>query len=224
MIVKLENLSKTYKFKRNVNHVLDNINLEVEHGEFITIQGKSGSGKSTLINLISGLIRPTSGKAILEGKNMGNRFDLTISYHRGKFIGFVFQSFNLIPYQTVIENVMAPLKFHSESGLQHREKAMKALKAVELLEKADHYPGILSGGQMQRVAVARAIIKEPKLIIADEPTGNLDKKTAEEITEIFRNFNKDKNITFIVVTHDETLTKHASRKFLLKDKHLHQLS
>jgi ABC-type lipoprotein export system ATPase subunit len=224
MIVKLKDVSKTYRFKKTVNHVLDRVNLDVNYGDFITIQGKSGSGKSTLLNLISGLIKPTLGMVFLEKVDMGNKLDLTISYHRGKLIGFVFQSFNLIPYQTVIENVMAPLKFHSDAGLGHRQKAMEALKAVELLEKADHYPGILSGGQMQRVAIARAIIKEPKLVIADEPTGNLDEKTSQEIVDIFSRLNREKYITFIVVTHDEILTKYANRKFLLKNKQLHQIA
>ncbi len=223
MIVKLVNLNKSYKFKGHENQVLKDVNLEVNYGDFITIQGKSGSGKSTLLNLISGIVKPSSGEVILEGKNMGSRFDITTSHHRGKYVGFIFQSFNLIPYQTVIENVMAPLKFQSTFGLNHKEKAMKALEDVELTDKINHYPGILSGGQMQRVAIARAIVKEPKLIIADEPTGNLDSKTANEIVSIFKKLNTDKNITFIMVTHDESLTHYATRKYIMKDKNIHEV-
>lgn len=222
-ILSLKNIKKTYTFKGKSNKVLDNINLDLNYGDFITIQGKSGSGKSTILNIISGIINADEGKVILEGKDMNKRFDPTIPYHRGKLIGFVFQSFNLLNYQNVFENVRSPLYFHSEAGLSHKKSVINALNAVGLGEKIYHYPNILSGGQMQRVAIARAIVKKPKLIIADEPTGNLDEETTNEILSIFLKLNKEQNITFIVVTHDEEFMPYANKKFLLKDKNLHRL-
>lgn len=219
-ILSLSNINKIYKFKREHNHVLKDINLEIKKGDFITIEGKSGSGKSTLLNIISGIIKPTSGKVILDGKDMTKRFDPTISYHRGHVIGFIFQSFNLIRYQTVIENVTAPLKFQTGENLNHKEMGLKALKAVELEDKINYYPNLLSGGQMQRTAIARAIVKNPKLIIADEPTGNLDKETSYEIMSIFKRLNSERNITFIIVTHDKLLTEHANQRFKLQDRKL----
>ncbi len=222
-ILQLKEVSKTYHFKGSSNEVLKGINLNLDYGDFITIQGKSGSGKSTLLNIISGIIRASSGEVKLDGKIMSRRFDPTIPYYRGKLIGFVFQSFNLIPYQTVLENVISPLKFQSSIILKHKKTAIDALKSVELEDKLYYYPNLLSGGQIQRVAIARAIVKKPKLIIADEPTGNLDSATSLEIFNIFKKLNEEQKITFIVVTHDENLTKGARKKYLLKDKNLHQL-
>ncbi len=222
-ILSLENVSKTYTFKGKKNKVLENINLSLNYGDFITIQGKSGSGKSTILNIISGIVHAETGRVMLEGKDMNIKFDPTIPYHRGKLIGFVFQSFNLLNYQNVFENVRSPLFFHSEAGLFHKKSVVGALKSVGLEEKIYHYPNILSGGQMQRVAIARAIVKRPKLIIADEPTGNLDEETTNEIVNIFLKLNKEQNITFLVVTHDEEFMPYANKRYLLKDKNLHKL-
>ena len=220
-VLRLENISKVFTFKRTKNQILEGVNLDLAYGDFITIQGKSGTGKSTLLNIISGIIKATSGKVFLDGKNMSRPFDPTIAHHRGKTIGFVFQSFNLIRYQTALENVMAPLHFHTESRLNHRDQAIDALKAVDLEDKLYYYPDKLSGGQMQRVAIARAMVKKPKLIIADEPTGNLDDETSMEIINIFKKLNKEQKITFIIVTHDEHITTCANKKYILKNKNLH---
>jgi len=217
MLVHLDKVGKYYKFKGKKNQVLLNLDLNVQEGDFVAIQGKSGSGKTTLLNIISGIIAPTSGLMYFAGKKIGHLFDFMISAYRSENIGFVFQNFNLIAYQSVLENVMAPLNFSSKSPIKHKALALEALEAVGIYEKRFYYPNLLSGGQMQRVAIARALVKNPKLIIADEPTGNLDMKTAGEITEMFLKFNQEKHITFIIVTHSRDIVKQANQAYELRE-------
>lgn len=215
-MLKLENISKSflYHFKRTV--VLENINLEINKNDFTAILGKSGSGKTTLLNIITGLTKPTSGKIYFNAKKLP-KFDFFKSRFRRKNIGFVFQNFNLIDYLNVLDNVLLPFKFSPFSPVLQKKYGMDILKKVGLQGKEHHFPAMLSGGQLQRCAIARALINKPKIIIADEPTGNLDAETAQEINNIFIKLNKNDAITFLVVTHDKNIVKHAHKVYELEN-------
>ncbi len=220
MFFKLVNISKTYKFKKNRNTVLQDVNLTINKSDFIIISGKSGSGKSTLLNIISGIIKPTNGHIDFEGSKSKKYSDLAISKFRSRNVGFVFQSFHLINYLTVLENVISPLYFTEEYDFSRSERGLAMLEKVGLLDKKDYFPNLLSGGQMQRVAIARALVKDPQIIIADEPTGNLDEKTSNEIIEIFHQLNKEKKITLIIVSHDKKIMDLADRHLKIANKTL----
>lgn len=223
-LLSLQHLSKHYTFKREKIPVLKDINLEMDYGDFVVIKGKSGSGKTTLLNIISGLIKPSSGTVYLGNKRIHRFFDFYSSRFRSKHIGFVFQNFNLISYQTVLENVMGPLIFSSNMPLSHKKRAKEAIAEVGLSDRERYYPNLLSGGQMQRVAIARAMVKKPILIIADEPTGNLDFTTASEINEIFLKLNRENNISFIIVTHSKEIADTADRCYELRNGILERIS
>ncbi len=214
-MLKLENISKSFLYHFKRTKVLHDINMEINRGDFSVILGKSGSGKTTLLNIIAGMLKPSSGKMYFENKRLSN-FDFFKSRFRRKNIGFVFQNFNLIDYLSVLDNIILPFKFTSHSPVNHKKYGINILKKVGLEGKEHFFPAMLSGGQLQRCAIARALINKPKLIIADEPTGNLDADTAGEINNIFIDLNKNDNITFLVVTHDKNIVTHANKAYELK--------
>ncbi len=220
MLIKLENICKSFYFQKKEIAVLKGINLELDHGDFVAISGKSGSGKTTLLNIISGIIEPTSGTLYVNGDTVTGKFDKTLSKFRSEHIGFVFQSFNLIPYLTVLENVITPLKLSDIPPEEHNRIGIDILNELGLGERLHFYPTLLSGGQMQRTAIARALVKNPSLIIADEPTGNLDNSTAIELFDIFKKLNEERKITFIIVTHDKKVQSYTDKIFELKDGQL----
>ena len=215
-MINIENLNKIYKTGSVEVHALKNVNIEIKHGEFIAIMGHSGSGKSTLMNIIGCLDRPTSGKYFLEGVEIDKQSADELSLIRNKKIGFVFQSFNLIPRTNILRNVELPMIYAKVSAKQRREKALELLEKVGLQDRVNHLPNELSGGQKQRVAIARALANNPPIIFADEPTGNLDTNSSEEIMKIFRKLNNEGN-SIIVVTHEHEVAKYADRIIVFKD-------
>ncbi|PIR88276.1 MAG: macrolide ABC transporter ATP-binding protein [Candidatus Harrisonbacteria bacterium CG10_big_fil_rev_8_21_14_0_10_45_28] len=216
-MIKLENIFKTYEDGGPVKtHALRNIDLDIEEGEFVAIMGPSGSGKSTLMHILGFLDQPTSGKYIFDGEEISFENDDFLADLRNRKAGFVFQAFNLLPRTTVLENVELPLIYAGQSKEQMRKKAKHALGEVGLSERLDHRSNELSGGEKQRVAIARALINDPKVIFADEPTGNLDSASGAQIIRILQDLN-DAGRTIILVTHEEFAAKSAKRIISLKD-------
>ena len=207
--VEIRNLKKVFKREATEIVALNNTNLDLESGGFLCLMGPSGSGKSTLLNLIAGIDRPTSGEVIVDGKNISNMSESQLATWRNHTIGFVFQSFNLIPVLTAFENVELPLLLTKLSKSERRAHVETALSLVGLTERSSHYPRQLSGGQEQRVAIARAIVTDPALILADEPTGDLDAQSADEILAILEKLNRDSQKTIVMVTHDPRAAHHA---------------
>jgi putative ABC transport system ATP-binding protein len=218
-IISLSNVTKTYRLGDEVLNALDNINFSVARGEFVAITGPSGSGKSTLANIIGGLDRPTTGSVIVDDNDLSHVRDRKLSDYRNHHIGFVFQSFNLQGSQTALENVMLPLVFARIKPKERKARAIECLKAVGLDDRLKHRPAQLSGGQRQRVAIARALAAKPNIIIADEPTGNLDSSRGEEIMKLLKDLNMQ-GITLIVITHDMAIARQASRVVQIKDGHI----
>lgn len=214
-IVSIENVYKN--FQNNKVSVLDNINLSIEQGEFVSLMGASGSGKSTLLYLVGGLDKPTSGTIKIYGKDINKMKDSEISKLRRKEIGFIFQFYNLVQNLTVEENIMLPVIMEGLKRKDFKNQLNEILEIVGLTNKRKSLPNELSGGQQQRVAIARAVIMNPKIILADEATGNLDSKTGKDIMELFKKINKEKNITILQVTHSEETAKYADRIIYLKD-------
>lgn len=212
-----KDLKKSYGKHQNVFSALKGINLEIKEGESVAIIGKSGSGKSTLMHLLALLDTPTSGAVFLDGQNTSKFKPQKLNHLRNKDFGFVFQSFFMNANDTVLNNVILPLKIAGVRPKERRRRAMEALKIVELENKVKNKAKDLSGGQKQRVCIARAIVNEPKVIFADEPTGNLDSATGAKIEELLFNLNKEKGITLIIVTHDEDLAKKCGRRINLVD-------
>lgn len=216
-LISLSNVSKVYNLGEDVVvNALSNINLEVFPGEFVAIIGHSGSGKSTLMHIIGILDKPTSGTVILEGHNIAKLSEEKLAEVRNKHIGFVFQAFNLLPKTSAIEQVELPLVYSSVSDKERKERAIKALQTVGLGERLYHTPNQLSGGQQQRVAIARALVGNPSIILADEPTGNLDSKSSEEIIELLKDLNKKGN-TIVLVTHEHEIAERTKRIVEIKD-------
>jgi len=207
----LDKVGKEYRRDAFVIPVLMDLDLAVEEGEFLALMGPSGSGKTTLLNLIAGLDRPTSGKVIVHGQDLGAMSEGEITRWRADNVGFVFQLYNLIPVLTAFENVELPLLLTSLSRRRRRENVMTALRAVGLEGREDHFPRQLSGGQEQRVGIARGIVTDPYLLVADEPTGDLDRKSAEEILTLLQQLNQDFQKTIVMVTHDPLAAQRASR-------------
>lgn len=215
-IIKLEEVSKEYKMGELVVEALKEVSLEIKKGDFVSIVGPSGSGKSTIMNMIGALDLPTKGSIFLDGINIKNLNESELAQVRGKKIGFVFQTFNLIPTLTALENVMLPMMFQNVDIMTRREKAESILKDIGLEHRFNHLPNELSGGERQRVAIARALANNPDVILADEPTGNLDSKRGKEIAEMFVKLNKDGK-TIILVTHDSEIAKYSKKIYNLKD-------
>ncbi|PIN94524.1 hypothetical protein COU53_03170 [Candidatus Pacearchaeota archaeon CG10_big_fil_rev_8_21_14_0_10_30_48] len=216
-VIELKNVAKYYEMGEEIVKALDKINIKIKKGDFVAIMGPSGSGKSTGMNLIGSLDYSTKGEIYLEGENIEDLTESELAQIRGKKIGFIFQSFNLIPTLTALENVMLPMTFQGVEKEERVEKAKKLLKLVELEDRINHYPNQLSGGQQQRVAIARSLANDPEIILADEPTGNLDTKTGEIVIEFLEKLNKE-NKTIIIITHDPDLAKnHANIIYWLKD-------
>lgn len=209
-IVETINLQKTYMLGKVPVHALRGVNLRVYPGDFIAILGPSGSGKSTLLNLIGALDKPTEGKVIIDGVDISALNGSQLAELRRK-IGFVFQFFNLVPRLSALENVELPLAIAGVSKSERRKKAIELLKMVGLEDRMNHKPMELSGGEQQRVAIARALINDPRYLLMDEPTGNLDSKTANEIMKLVKKLNEEKNITVILVTHNQSLANYAER-------------
>ena len=216
-IIEIKDVWKTYHIGDNVVHALRDLNLTVNKGEFLAIMGPSGSGKSTSMNMVGCLDIPTKGSIYLDGKDISKMRESDLAQIRGKKIGFIFQKFNLINTLTAKENVMLPMTFQGKSLSERQKKAEELLKLVDLQERMDHKPSELSGGQQQRVAIARALANEPDLILADEPTGNLDTKTGENVMGFLEKLHKEKGTTIVMVTHDEEVAEHADRIEYLRD-------
>ncbi|HKD85140.1 MAG TPA: ABC transporter ATP-binding protein [Terriglobales bacterium] len=200
--VSVRNVRKFYQRDQIEIKVLDGINLEVPQGEFVALMGPSGSGKTTLLNLIAGIDRVTSGKVVVAGTDLGPLSEGDLAKWRSRHIGFIFQFYNLIPVLNAVENVELPLLLTPLSSRERRERAMTALRIVGLEDRAKHYPRQLSGGQEQRVAIARAVVTDPTVLVADEPTGDLDHQSAEEILTLMETFNQEFHKTILMVTHD----------------------
>jgi putative ABC transport system ATP-binding protein len=216
-VISLTDVHKIYRTGEIEVHALRGVSLQVERGEFVAVMGPSGSGKSTMMNLIGCLDRPTSGTYILDGVDVSTMSKNQRADTRNQKIGFVFQSFNLIPRTTALANVELPLVYAGVSPSERHERARKALASVGLAEKAASLPNQLSGGQQQRVALARALGSNPALILADEPTGALDTKTAEEIMSIFQRLNEEQHMTIVLVTHEPDIAAHAKRLVMFRD-------
>jgi len=217
LVLSLKNVSKVYQLGKVELVALKGINLDIHRGDFVTIMGPSGSGKSTLLNLIGCLDSPTKGKVFLKGKDISLMSESQLSQFRGKTIGFVFQEFNLLPQLNALENVALPMVFQEVPQEKRREKAEELLTLVDLGERILHQPAELSGGERQRVAIARSFANSPEIIIADEPTGNLDSTTGKKVMEILTNFHKKEGKTMIVVTHDPNIADYSEIIVNIKD-------
>ena len=215
-LITLKQVTKYYEMGENVVKALDGIDITVKKGDFVAVMGPSGSGKSTGMNLIGSLDLPTSGKIYLDGRDISHLEESELAQVRGKKIGFIFQGFNLIPNLTAKENVMLPMLFQNIVTEERESKAEELLKLVDLSDRADHYPNQLSGGQQQRVAIARSLANDPEIILADEPTGNLDTKTGEKVIGFLQDLN-EKGKTIIMITHDPEKAIHAKTIYWLKD-------
>jgi len=218
-VIETHNLSKVYKMGEVEVHALRGVSFNIRRGEVVSIMGPSGSGKSTLMNTLGCLDRPTSGEYVLDGEAVASLTDDQLADIRNRKVGFVFQSFNLLSRQTAITNVELPLRYSGKTD-GRRQRAIDALKAVGLEDRMTHRPYELSGGQQQRVAIARAIVNSPAIIMADEPTGNLDSKVGQEIMNLLLNLNKDIGTTLIIVTHDPKIAEQTGRVIRLKDGEL----
>jgi len=217
IIIWVEDLHKIYRLGQNEIHALRGISLSVRRGEIVAIMGPSGSGKSTLMNILGCLDQPTWGLYVLDGRDVSKMDDDELAAVRNKQVGFVFQNFNLLPRTTALENVMLPLVYGGIPGRERRRRAEQVLEAVGLGDRMDHTPNELSGGQQQRVAIARALVNNPSIILADEPTGNLDSKSGREVMAILQRLNRDMGITVVLVTHDPIIGHHAGRVIHLFD-------
>jgi len=215
-LIKITDIKRNFVLGNEIVYVLKGINLEINKGEYVALMGPSGSGKSTLMNLLGCLDTPTSGHYVLNGKDVSQMKDDELAGIRNKEIGFVFQTFNLLPRTTALDNVALPMIYAGYSKSDRNTRAIEVLKQVNLADRMDHQPNQLSGGQRQRVAIARALVNKPSIILADEPTGNLDSKTSVEIMKLFGDIHAQGN-TVILVTHEEDIAAYAHRIIRLRD-------
>lgn len=216
LIIKIKDIKRNFALGNEVVYVLKGVNLEIQKGEYVALMGPSGSGKSTLMNILGCLDTPTSGHYTLNGKDVSKMDEKSLAEVRNKEIGFVFQTFNLIPRTTALDNVALPMIYAGKSKSERNKRAAEVLEQVGLADRMDHHPNQLSGGQRQRVAVARALVNHPSIILADEPTGNLDSKTSIEIMALFNEIHAKGN-TVILVTHEEDIAAYAHRIIRLRD-------
>jgi putative ABC transport system ATP-binding protein len=216
-VIVVEQLTKTYDLGEIQVEALRGINVCIEQGAFVAIMGASGSGKSTFMNILGCLDRPTSGRYLLNGKDVSQMSSEQLAEVRNTQIGFVFQSFNLLPRTSALENVELPLLYNGTAARDRRDRALAALRAVGLEARAGHAPSQLSGGQQQRVAIARALVNEPAIILADEPTGNLDSQTSMEIMGLLQILNAQRGLTIVLVTHEHDIAQYAERVVVFKD-------
>jgi putative ABC transport system ATP-binding protein len=221
-VIAVRNLVKTYSIGDVLVRALRGVDLDIGKGEFVAVVGPSGSGKSTLMHILGCLDKPTSGEYFLEGNDVSKLNDDQLSWIRNKQIGFVFQGFNLLSRTSALENVELPLLYGGSevAPAERRNRAMAALASVGLEDRADHHPNQLSGGQQQRVAIARALMNNPAIIMADEPTGNLDSRTSVEVMEIFQALKEERGITIVLITHDPQVAQYGSRIVTIKDGHI----
>lgn len=222
-IIQLDNVHRDFEMGDSVVKAIDGINVEINKGDFVVIIGPSGSGKSTMMNLVGALDLATEGEIYLDGQDIEHMEESELAQVRGSKIGFVFQTFNLIPTLTALENIALPMIFHGYDKEERVARAEKILKSVKLNHRSTHFPSELSGGERQRVAIGRALANSPEVILADEPTGNLDTKTGKEIMNLFRDLNK-KGKTIILVTHDMNILKYASKVLRICDGKVEQVS
>jgi len=215
-LILAEDIWKIYKMGKQEVQALRGVSFSIEKNEFVAIRGPSGSGKSTIMNIVGCLDTPTKGKYFLKGKLVSTLSDNELAYIRNREIGFVFQVFNLLPRATAYHNVEIPLIYKGTKKKEREERTQRALEMVEMTERKSHRPSELSGGERQRVAIARALVNEPSLLLADEPTGNLDSKTGQEILNLFRKIHAQGN-TIIIVTHDREIAQHAQRIITIRD-------
>lgn len=215
-VINIKDIRKIYKVGTQEVRALDGVDLFIGRNEYVAIMGPSGSGKSTMMNILGCLDSPTSGQYVLNGTDVSSMVDTQLAEVRNKEIGFIFQSFNLLPRYSALENVALPLIYSGEARSERERRAEEALKSVDLTDRMHHKPNELSGGQRQRVAVARALVNNPSMILADEPTGNLDSKTSNDIMKLFAKIHDNGN-TIIIVTHEEEIARHAHRIIRLRD-------
>lgn len=216
-VIDVRDMTKTYKLGTVEVHALRGVSLQIMPGEIVAIMGPSGSGKSTLMNMLGCLDKPTSGEYYLDGKLVSKLGEKGLTQIRRHKIGFVFQSYNLLARTTALANVQLPMVYSGVSGRERKERALHALEMVGLADRIHHQPNELSGGQQQRVAIARAVASEPAIVLADEPTGNLDSKSGEEVMAIFQRLNRDQGITIVLVTHEDDIARHAERVIQMHD-------
>lgn len=217
MLIQINNLIKTYQRHNEIINAIDNLSLDIPKGSFVTITGASGSGKTTLLLILGGLLRPTSGKMKYNGKELNLQKESEMATFRSNHVGFVMQSFALIPYLTAIENISIALNVKEKNKEKNRKRALELLDWVGLKDRITHYPKELSAGQQQRVAIARALANNPYLLLADEPTGNLDPKLSEEILEVLKEINQKQGTTVVMVTHSPMAAEYGDTKIQLKD-------
>lgn len=216
-LIRLQDITKVYRLGDVEVHALRGVSLEIQDGDFVSIMGPSGSGKSTLMNIIGCLDQPSAGRYWLDGTDVSQLNDNRLAEIRNKKIGFVFQTFNLLSRTTAFQNVTLPLIYSGMAARERRDRSKAALEAVGLGDRLGHRPNELSGGQQQRVAIARALVTEPAIILADEPTGNLDTKSGKEIMRIFRQLNQERGITVVFVTHDPEIAEQTRRIVFIRD-------
>ncbi|HSV85697.1 MAG TPA: ABC transporter ATP-binding protein [Levilinea sp.] len=220
-VIHADNLTKVYQMGAIEVHALRGVTFEIQRGEILSIMGPSGSGKSTLMNILGCLDRPTAGDYILDGERVSTLNDDQLASIRNRKVGFVFQSFNLLPRQTALSNVELPIRYAGANN-NRRQRARAALESVGLGDRIEHKPTELSGGQQQRVAIARALVNNPAILMADEPTGNLDSKSGKEIMDLILQLNRDRGTTVIIVTHDPIIAAHTQRVIRLQDGFLEE--